>query len=95
MRTLPVTINPELVEPGDLIEVDGGTSKGLSYRMRGVAHTTVAHGKLRHIVTEEGGIIATYEIGGKAPIVTLYKRADVAPVSMFEWDGREDATRRL
>lgn len=64
-RHMPRPIKPELIEPGDFLEVEYPESGGITVLKRGTVERIEVHGANRHIVTSEGSVLASYYPGMK------------------------------
>lgn len=85
---LPRTIAPELVEIGDLVSVEHSKTKGVTHFKRGRVARRVDQGNVRQYVTDEGGILFTWQPGKKGVTITLIERKLDATTreSLFEWE---------
>ena len=60
VRHFPRPVKPELIEPGDVIEVEYKPTDGLTTIHRGVVHRIETNGINRFLMTEQGAIIGVW-----------------------------------
>lgn len=86
----PRPIRPELIEVGDMIEVEYPASGGITLLKRGIVSAITAHGANRHFLTDQNKVISTWTIGQKCLTkFTLIRRSYGGELlEMFEKEGR-------
>jgi len=62
-QVVPRPILPELIESGDIIEVQYPDADGITTIKRGVVAYVQAHAGMRHFLTQQGAVIARYAPG--------------------------------
>ena len=93
-RQVATPIVPELIESGDIIEVQFPDDGGITTIKRGVVAYIQAHAGQRHFLTQQGSVIARYTPGSphlhRGMKFTLIARMpETHPMlDMFEQAGR-------
>lgn len=62
----PRNIQPELIQAGDIIEVEYRETDGITTIKRGMVAYVQPHGEMRHFVTQVGATIAQYAAGKRS-----------------------------
>lgn len=82
---LPRYIKPESADTGDLIRVTYKATEGVTMTREGIVHHVESHGRVRFLMTEEGGNLLAWEPGeGTTARVTLLAVSDKAQPALFE-----------
>lgn len=61
-------IKPELIDEGDIIEVQYPDDGGITIIKRGVVAYIERHAGMRHFLTQQGAVIARHRIGERAKL---------------------------
>lgn len=91
ISNLPRSISPELIEPGDTIEVEYPASDGITITMRGTVAFVQYNAGNRYIITQEGATLNVWRPGTKTGVkYTIIDRAPMATpmLDMFTESGR-------
>lgn len=64
----PQPIKPELIDEGDIIEVQFPDDGGITTIKRGVVAYIQRHAGMVHFMTQQGSVIARYMPGGVKPL---------------------------
>lgn len=62
-QVAPHIIKPELIQEGDIIEVQYPDDGGITTIKRGVVAYIQAHAGMRHFLTQQGSVIGRYSPG--------------------------------
>lgn len=64
-QVTPRIIRPELIEEGDIIQVQFPDDGGITVTKTGIVAYIERHAGMSHFLTQQGSVIARYPVGGK------------------------------